>query len=251
MKPDPDEEWARWVEWLGEGPAPSIWEDVVAMMAARQIWEGFRILYFAAPEEARRNATFHSWLVQNYVHRQALAIRRQTDTDRDVVSLGHLIDQVRRYPHVLSRERYIERTAGWQSAAEADGFFDELVGPGRDHIDPNTARADLAKLKTGTRTVVSFVDNEVAHYNMAKGQFSQGLTFGDITQGIDLIVDMSVKYRLLIMGSGMAKSVSMSPWIGIFDTAWIPSMDRMFEVTARIDAIDTKRMLGEPVDDAF
>jgi hypothetical protein len=102
MKPDSGEEWGRWVEWLGEGPAPSIWEDVVAMMAARQIWEGFRILCFAAPEEARRNGTFHSWLTQNYVHRQALAIRRQKDTDRDVVSLGHLIQQVRRYPHVLS-----------------------------------------------------------------------------------------------------------------------------------------------------
>ena len=196
-----------------------------------------------------RNGTFHSWLSQNYVHRQALAIRRQTDTDHDVVSLGHLIQQVRRYPPVLSRDRYIERTAEWQNFTEANGFFDQLVGPGRDHMDPNTARADLAKLKTGTARVVDFVDNEVAHYNRAKGQFSLGLTFGDITSGIDLIVDLSIKYRLLIMGSSMVKSVSIPPWIGIFDTAWIPTMDRMYEVTGRIDAIDRKRMLGEPVDD--
>ena len=221
------------------------------MMAARQIWEGFRILYFAAPEEARRNGTFHLWLTQNYLHRQALAIRRQTDTDRDVVSLGHLIQQVRRYPHDLSRDRYIERTAGWQSATEATGFFDEMVGPGRDHVDPNMARSDLAKLKTRTARIVGYVDNEVAHYNQAKGQFSQGLTFGDITQGIDLIVDLSVKYRLMIIGKSMAKTVIIDPWIGIFDKAWIPTMDRMYEVTKQIDAIESKRMRGESVDDAL
>jgi hypothetical protein len=126
-----------------------------------------------------------------------------------------------------------------------------MVGPGRDHVDPNMARSDLAKLKTRTARIVGYVDNEVAHYNQAKGQLSQGLTFGDITQGIDLIVDLSVKYRLMIIGKSMAKTVIIDPWIGIFDKAWIPTMDRMYEVTKQIDAIESKRMRGESVDDAL
>src|SRR4051812_13360515 len=90
-RPDPDEEWQRWVDWLGEGAgSPSIWDDVVAMMASRQIWEGFRFIYNGAPDAARRNATFQSWIVENYVRRQPLAIRRQTEPRSDVISLARL-----------------------------------------------------------------------------------------------------------------------------------------------------------------
>ena len=104
----------------GRGSRPHIWEDVVAMMAARQIWEGFRKVYFAAPEEARRNENFHSWLTQNYLHRQAFAIRRQTDTDRDVVSLGSLDPAGPSISARSFRDRYIERTAGLAERHRSD-----------------------------------------------------------------------------------------------------------------------------------
>ena len=90
----------------------------------------------------------------------------------------------------------------------------------RDHAFLNMARPPLAKLRGDLLRIVGYVDNEVAHYNQAKGQFSQGLSFGDITQGINLIVDLSVKYRLMIIGKSMAKTVIIDPWIGIFDQGW-------------------------------
>jgi hypothetical protein len=195
MRPDPEEEWARWVDWLGEGPAPSIWDDVVAMMASRQVWEAFQIVYKSAPEvvRTRRNPTFYSWITDGYTRRQGLAIRRQVDMDRDVISLAGLIDRVRRHPDVLSCERFAARSV--LERPEADRVFDAIVGEGRDHIDPNVPRADLATLRTTTRKVVTWVDNEVAHYNEAKGRFAQGLTFGDIHGSVDLMVDLSSKSR--------------------------------------------------------
>jgi hypothetical protein len=226
--PDPDEEWARWIAWLGEeGRGPSIWEDVLAMMASRQIWDGLRTVQNQAPVAALKNATFWSWAAENYVRRQALAIRRQVDLDKDVVSLGRLIDQVRRYPHVLSRDRYSARTAGWMTRAQADGFFDEMVGSGRPSIDPDVPRAELAKMKTRTSKIVEWVDNEVAHYNQAKGQFGIGLKYRDLHSAIDLIIDLAVKYRLLILGSSMSKSVAMYPWVHVFRVAWIQSDDQI------------------------
>lgn len=120
-RPDPDQQWKQWVAWIGEDPGgTTILEEVVAMMAARQTWEGFRIIYNNAPEEARATATFQSWIIQNYFGRQGLAVLRQTDMDRDVVSLARLIDQVGRYPTVLSRDRYASQTAAFQDRTEAD-----------------------------------------------------------------------------------------------------------------------------------
>jgi hypothetical protein len=66
-------------------------------------------------------------LAQNYVHRRASAVRRQVDADRDVVSLAHLIQNVGRYPHVLSRDRYVQRTAGWQTREETDHRLEERL----------------------------------------------------------------------------------------------------------------------------
>lgn len=241
-RPDPDEEWARWIAWIGEQPGgPSIWDDVLAMMMSRQIWDDFRILYDDAPPEARKNATFQSWVNESYVHRQAMAVRRQTDTDRDVISLAHLIQQVGRYPHVLSRDRYSTRIAPWASRQEADRIFDQLVGAGRDHIDSNVPKADLAKLRFRTGKVVEWADNEVAHYNESKGQFGIGLTFGDLHHGVDLIVDLAVKYRDLILGSSMAKSVSMTGWMGIFRVAWIPNDDQLRRIYQQTQEIERKR----------
>ncbi len=239
MRPDPDEEWARWVAWL-EGPqSPSIWDDVIGMIASRQVWEGFQIVYGDAPEEARKNTTFQTWIVNGYLSRQGSAIRRQVDTDSDVVSLGRLIEHVRRYPQLLSRDRYAVQTAKHQSRVEADEAFDLMIGPRRDHIDPWTPRADAARLKTNTSKVVRWVHNEVAHYNRERGQFSQDLTFGDVHGAIAQIVDLFLKYHDLIVGRSVVPAVTMHPWIAIFRVPWIPH-DRFPDVNARV--LETERI---------
>jgi hypothetical protein len=44
-RPNPDEEWQLWADWLGEGTSmASIRDDVLAMLAARQIWDSFRLV---------------------------------------------------------------------------------------------------------------------------------------------------------------------------------------------------------------
>jgi hypothetical protein len=57
MKRNPT--WSRWAGWLGRDPKPgTIYKDVVDMMAAGQIWEGFNAIVGLAPEEARKYGTF-------------------------------------------------------------------------------------------------------------------------------------------------------------------------------------------------
>jgi hypothetical protein len=247
---DADREWDLWVSWLGETPGgPSIWDDVVAMMTARQVWDGFGILYNNAPAEAHRNATFASWVKDNYVGRQAMAIRRQRDIHDDVVSIARLIDRVRQYPFVLSCQHYIDRTHGWQSEQEARRLFGEMVGAGREHIDKNSAKADLARLRTRTAVVERFTTNELAHYNEKKGTFAQGLTMADLHGSIDLIIDLSVKYREMILGSSMSRQVSMYPWTHVLSVPWISDDQQASRVENRIRRLGDKRASGEPVVD--
>ena len=139
------------------------------MIAARQVWDSFGLVYNDAPAEAHKMRTMMSWVSETYVHRQAMAIRRQMDMDHDVISLAKLIDRVRRYPDVPSRDRYASQTAGWMSRVEADQSFDKMMGVGHDHIEQTVPRAELAGLKAAALKIVTFADNEIAHYNEAKG----------------------------------------------------------------------------------
>jgi hypothetical protein len=171
----------------------------------------------------------------------------KTDLADDVVSLALLIDRVRKYPHALSRDRYVTRTAAWQSRAQADLFFDQMVGEGRDYIDRNVARGDGAKLKTRTKPILKWVNNEVAHYNEHKGTFGLGLTLGEIHDAAKLVIDLSIKYRELILGSSMSKTVAIHPWTGPFTVPWIPERDHHQAVIARISRVEQSREEGAPL----
>lgn len=104
---NPDAEWAKWQTWLGQEPkGRTIYAQVVEMLAWRQVWDSFAVIHDAAPPVAKEYGTFVVWTRWNYARSQGLALRRQADMGRDVVSLARLIDRVWRYPTVLSLDRY-------------------------------------------------------------------------------------------------------------------------------------------------
>lgn len=90
----------------------------------------------------------------------------------------------------------------------------------------------------------TYASNEIAHYNQAKGTFADCLTLGDLHSSINLIVDLSVKYRNLILGSHMAKTVSMSHWLHAFQQPWIAEDNRLMEITGRARLLWGKRERG-------
>jgi hypothetical protein len=158
-----DAEWSTWKAWLGEAPeGDTIYAQVVEMMAFRQVWDSFAIIYKESPPEAKRFTTFALWVRWNYVRSQGLAIRRQTDPRSDVVSLARLIECVWRYPTVLSRERHRSRRSPDEFDL-ADRRFDEIAGPGADFIDPRIPAADFEELREETATVRKWVNTSVAH----------------------------------------------------------------------------------------
>lgn len=209
------------------------------MMARRQIWDSFRIILGHAHDDVLMSGTFQSWVAQNYIAAQGIAVRRQIDLRDDVISLARLIARVRRFPEVLSRDHYAQRISGWASREEADDEFDRLIGAG-DHIDPSIPTGDLQTLRAGTQKIRTWATKEVAHYDPARGQFVAGLTFVDLHAAVDLVIDMAIAYRSRILGSHMARDISMPAWEGVFRVPWI-SEDRWEAVMAEIRETQQRR----------
>jgi HEPN superfamily AbiU2-like protein len=240
MKPSPI--WDKWVEWLGDLSEPgTIAKDVIDMRAARRVWEGFQTIVGVAPEEARKYGTFHSWLNGNYIRCQGLAVRRQVEVDDDVVSLGRLLDRISKAPSVLSRERYLAQLHP-MTPDIGNEYFDSLVGPGADAIDPATPLEHLEALRQKTAKVKKWVDKEVAHYEKNTGQFSQHLTFGDVHQALDAIFEVLNHYCRLLLGTTIAGSISMAPWETVFRVAWIPDEAAWLYVAQTQQETDNRRM---------
>jgi hypothetical protein len=223
---DEEQEWERWRTWLGEEPKnPSIYQDVVSMYAARAVWWGFNVIYGNAPDEARTNPTFQQWIATNYYTSQAIGIRRQADLRTDVMSLGALIKGVADAPEVLSRARFID-ARGNDDQASRD--FDTQIGAGLDHIDPAIPLDDLKLLRDETQSVRAWATKEVAHYDLNKGTFEVGLTFGHLHSAVDLVGELFQKYYSLIRATHvLLDKLVMPPWPVIFRVAWIPNEERM------------------------
>lgn len=214
--------WARWTGWL-----ETIYHDVVGMLASRQIWRHVNETLGSAPTEVTsRGGMFQSWMFTGYKETQALAVRRQTDVRTDVVSLGRLIQEVAAFPQVISRDRFLASHRP-DDRGMAQGFYDNLVGAGLSSLPRAAPEADLARLSAGVEHIRTWVDKEIAHWDPRRGEFSAGLTFGDLHASIDLIFEMMNRYRCLLAIGNVHDEVGLPPgWTRVFEWAWAPQAER-------------------------
>jgi hypothetical protein len=239
---EPDPNWEKWTQWLGKEPkAGTIYADVLGMRAARRVWEGFQAIIGVAPPEARQYSTFHSYFNGAYMRSQGLAIRRQVEVRDDVISLGRLLDRISKCPNVVTRERYLAELHPTSGDLGSE-FFDRLVGLDATALDPATPLAHLRALREGTAKIRKWVDKEVAHYDRDTGKFVEGLTFGNIHRGIDLIFDTLNHYNRLLLGSTTSGSVTMDPWEAVFRVAWIPDDEAWRHVALTQQETDDRRL---------
>ena len=224
MPIDFDGEFMRWGEWL-EGP---IYQDIIGMVAARQIWQDFQDLV----DEAQRNAlrtfgTFNSWLSRSYAATQAVGLRRQAEVRNDVVSLGRLLDRMARYPAIVSRERYMADVEnGLQKLATE--WFEAFAIPGADILNPAIPAQDLEDLIARTAHVRRWVNKAVAHWDDGAHRYgNMGLTFGHLHELVDFVFGLLNKYSQIVRRTTIIGEVAMDPWQEAFRVAWLPPADDM------------------------
>lgn len=224
---NPNEEWKTWQDWLGREPkGRTIYAEVVEMLMFRKIWWAYAIVLKNAPEQARKNGTFASWINWNYGRSLASAIRRQVDVGREIISLGRLMDRIWRFPTVLTRERYLAlRDEDDRRGARA--WWDANLGPG-EFINPEIPAGDMDYLRNETAEVRRWVNRAVAHFGRRP---PKAPPLGMIHHGVDVIYELFHKYESVILGVAVAGDVVMTSWPTVFRSAWIP--EESWESTMR------------------
>jgi hypothetical protein len=209
-----DERYRRWIDWMTR-----IEKATFSLFLHRYFWGELAAMTQAAslpPSSIFR--AFGQW----YAESQMAAVRRQVDRRQDTVSLWRLLDEIARYPEVMTRTRHV---ALWDAdedlQAQAHQSFDQFAGAGRERLDPASVRADRDRLRKEATIVVNHANEVIAH--AAEKRTSQVPTYGEMNDAIDEIGSLVQKYRSLLKAASLSFLVPIIPddWKAPFRRPWL------------------------------
>jgi hypothetical protein len=215
------EKWRRWCE-------GSIRSDVVTMHAHRDTFQ--EVHRIAAENGQLPDSYFWDFLRDTYATSQAVAVRRQAETDAQVCTLGRLLVEITGDSQRLTRAFWVgmwdpgPQPSGLSQplgVMEANRQFDEYFACSTgEHLDPEIPRDDLTSLTAAAASVKTYVDQHVAHSD-ARPQPGMP-TFDDLNSAIDMIGHLFRRYAsLLTAASYTLVPVHQDDWLAVFRQPWI------------------------------
>jgi RNA polymerase sigma factor (sigma-70 family) len=161
---------------------------------------------------------FAKWIRVNYASSALLGIRRQVDTDSNVVSLANLLRDLIRNPAVITRPvflgfwlqgrfmREIKRSRGGSRQVQLiflnafalpgwNASFDRFAGAGRVPVDKALLGRDLNLLRSTCTELERFATKRLAHFD---SQAPGRPTYLKIDQALDVIDSLLEKYNNLL-----------------------------------------------------
>lgn len=218
-------EWARW-----RAQFDALRDEVLGLHHSRRMWRTIRSMIEMNPAIERSGITEH-WMSQCYSVCQLVAVRRQADARRGVVSLRRSLDHLARRPSMATRAWFaseLERNPTSRPyAAELVGGFEDFAGPGQPSVDAASVRSDRDRLLAAVDLAKQVVDESLAHLAdpAQAGDGAPAITWGDLDVAIDTIGDLYRKYyRLSHPGTVLSIHEPLIPpgWDRMFETAWKP-----------------------------
>jgi hypothetical protein len=161
--PDPtfgEELYRKWCSWLDR-----IDDDITGLWLNRDVWR--TVVDIVRKNPAVPKSHFFQYFVDSYITTQAVGVRRQADSAKEVISMARLLDNISKHPQALSRPRFLssyekESVAQWVGGQEWDRVF---AGHTKDYVDPGILNADLRELEVASAPIKAFVDQAVAHHD--------------------------------------------------------------------------------------
>jgi len=156
-----------------------------------------------------------------YVRTQAIGVRRQTEIRRNVASLARLLDQVAKYPEVLTRARYVSLAPDDEYLRILAGReYDRVAGEGSDTIEPNCPRAAIERLQWAAKPVRRYVNRIVAHQDHRPTSVP---TADDLNAAVDTIEKEFIEWSGWLTGQ---QRLFMTPvpqydWLAPFRVPWL------------------------------
>jgi hypothetical protein len=216
------EKWNRWFD--------AIRKDLVDLHYYRMIYREVCAMVDANPA-IQKPSSFYVFLRSGYVTLAFIIIRRQVTgdkysvtEDKYSVSLARLLSEISTHPQEISRQRFHGLYAGLgRSETRIDKLFEAAgVGAGRDFIDPDMVKSDLAMLKDVTKALHKYTDKTVAHIDV-NGWTSTIPTFGDLDDAIDTLARVCGKYSILLRAEEIPsfEPIISPTWKAVFRVPWI------------------------------
>ena len=211
-----DPSYLKWLGWL-----QIIHDDLTHVALTRDVWSTINGIVGAHPAMPRSH--LFAVLARSYASSQAVAVRKQGDSDRGVVTMGRLLTEIAKHPELVTRERFVTLFPP-EMRNRGDAQFNRWATPDADHIDGARVNQALHKLKTAIAPVKAYVDKRVAHLD-ANHLSTSIPTFDQLDTAIDLLFDVFHNYNLLLTAIDIHSLVPVPQydWLAPFRIPWIPS----------------------------
>ena len=202
----------------------SIIEALTDLSVNHYIFNGFMEIVEPNPDLPDNNL-FIIWAWKNYLFTAAMGVRRQISNKYDDVSLVNLLEDIKKEPSILSRQRYTSLFKGTGLETEyhyINKCFDDIVGKGKDFIDPAEIENDIQRLNTTAESLKVYATKTLAHAGKDAKSIKILPTIKDLDDSIDLFEKMLNKYYALLNAGGIGlPKVAQVPWKEIFLKPWI------------------------------
>ena len=209
-----DQQFKKWDGWLKD----YIYPEIVELVSFRHI---FRKIEKMANENLlfQQLESFHWFIKSTYFDYAVMACRRQLKSDHDSVSFVKLLEDIIKFPHVMSKERFVDQHSKSMKTYASQIFDRRFSGGYKDHIDPSIIQRDLCELRShGGKIgkIEDFADKRIAHSDKKN---SDSPTFDELHACIDCLAKFTRNYCFLFRG------------VGEDDDLLPPSIDEYWEET--------------------
>jgi hypothetical protein len=212
----------RAVAWLNE-----IYTDVQDLIIDDHIfWEVQRIIG-RNPRIADLPSHYRHWMMAAHVESAVIGVRRQVKLDQDSISLHRFLDEMAKYPQIVSRLQYVE------ICSEAPQIpielhhrsFDRIVGAGAAHLDAGMPATEIHDMRALAANVEHLADRRFAHYDR-RGLANPRPTFQELSNCLAFLEKVVLKYTLLLKGVCTAHLLPtfQYDWTEIFQYPWIEAV---------------------------
>jgi hypothetical protein len=215
----------KWYVWL----TAVISAEIHSMHLHRRVWLEVRSIL--ERNDALPPSYWWIFMADTYAVTQGVAVRRQVDNRKDVISLARLLIDIRGHPTLLSRDYFLSRfdPNDADKLAWAESFWAEaFAGKIGNYLDPAIPKADLSAIVAAAENVKDFVDAMVAHRGQSAFPTGPELMLSEVHEAIDTLGATYRKYYGLITGYTTPKLVPELPddWIAVFRHPWIAPPDQ-------------------------
>lgn len=218
----------EWGQWCSQFDA--LHNEVLGLHHSRRMWRTVRSMIETNPA-VRRSGIAEYWMNQSYSVCQLVAVRRQTDGRKGVVSLHRSLDHLARKPSMVTRAWFSQELESNPKsrpyAASLAAGFDDFADPGQAQVKASSVAADRDQLTAAADRAKQVVDESLAHLAdpTRGGTGPPAITWGDLDIAVDTIGNLYKKYyRLSHPGAILGNLEPNLPpgWDRIFETAWKP-----------------------------